>query len=128
MDFDINELIINTLRPLRIPVFFVAGKEHNFPFIVFNVTSERGVEYWEDEEKVTRYRITFNIFAKGNFFSIKKQLMKLLKEAGFMKFDVPACLYLEDVEVYNQPLEYNYEFIDTTGMCGRPVDKRCGNC
>ena len=54
-------------------------------------------------------------------------LQKLLKEAGFMKYDVPACIYLEDVEVYNQPLQYNYEYIDTKGMCGRTVN-RCGKC
>lgn len=127
MDFDINKLIVETLKPLDVPVYFVAGKENRFPFIVFNVTSERGVAYWEDEERVTRYGVTFNIFSKGNYFEIKRNLQKLLKEAGFMKFDVPACFYLEDVEVYNQPLEYNYEYIDTTGMCGKTVN-RCGKC
>lgn len=127
MDFDINALIVETLKPLDVPVLFVAGKETRFPFVVFNITSEKGIEYWEDEEKITRYRITFNIFSKGNYFEVRKNLQKLLKEAGFGKSDIPACIYLEDVEVYNQPLEYVYDYIDTRGMCGRTVN-RCGKC
>lgn len=109
MDFDMNAYIVKVLKPLRVPVFFVAGKENNFPFVVFNVTSERGEYYWEDEEQVTEYRVTLNIFAKGNYTKIKKDIERLLLQAGFGRYDIPACIYLEDIEVYNQPMEFVYK-------------------
>lgn len=107
-EFSINQLVMKTLKSLDIPVYFVAGKENKFPFVVFNVTSERGNLWWEDEEQVTKYSVTINILAKGNYEIYKKQILKLMKEAGFDRYDIPACVYLEDTEVYNQPLEFNY--------------------
>lgn len=107
-DFDINELIVTTLKPLGIPVYFTARKENNLPIVVFNVVGERGTEFWDDEEQVVKYKVTLNIFSKGNFMNYKKQIKKLMREAGFKRTDIPECIYLEDIEVFNQPLFFEY--------------------
>ena len=103
-EFDIHKLIVKTLKPLGIPVYFSSRKENNFPFVMFNTTGERGDEFWDDGEQVTQYRICLNIFSKGNFIKIKNQIQKLMKEAGFCRTDIPATIYYEDIDVYNQPM------------------------
>lgn len=107
-EFDIQEFVFETLKPLDIPVFFTARKESKLPLVVFNITGETGYEYWDDEETTTKYRISINIFSKGNYIKYKKQIKQLMKDAGFKRTDIPECQYQEDVEIFNQPMFFEY--------------------
>lgn len=104
MEFDINKYVLETLKPLDIPVFFVSRKETNLPLVVFNVTSEKSFEFWDDEETMIVYKVTVNIFSKGNYIEHKNKIKNLMKQAGFKRTDIPECIYHEDVGVYNQPM------------------------
>ena len=33
-------------------------------------------------------------------------------QAGFIKDDIPVAIYLEDIDVYNQPMSYNYFYVE----------------
>ena len=112
-EFDINSLILKTLEPIGVPVYFAARKEEKLPLILFNVTGERGVEFLDDEETIIRYKISVNIFSRGNYLPIKKQVMKRMKDAGFIRTDVPSCIYEESVDLYNQPIFFNFYKIFT---------------
>ena len=107
-EFDIHQFVFDTLKPLDIPVFFTARKEAKLPLVVFNVTGERGYEYWDDEETTTKYRISINIFSKGNYIKYKNQIKQLMKNAGFKRTDIPECQYQPDSEIYNQPMFFEY--------------------
>lgn len=107
-EFDIMEYVLETLKPLDIPVFFTARKENKLPIVVFNVTGETGYEYWDDEEQVTKYRIAINIFSRGNYIKYKKQIKQLMKKAGFKRTDIPECIYQEDVGIFNQPMFFEF--------------------
>lgn len=107
-DFNIHEYIMATLKPLTIPVFFTARKEAQLPLAVFNVTSEQGVEYWDDEEQLVRYKVCINIFSRGNYLQYQKEIIKLMKNAGFKRTDVTECVYQPDSDIYNQPLFFQY--------------------
>lgn len=104
MDFDINAYVLNTLKPLDIPVYFVARKETSLPVVIFNVTSERSMEYWDDEERLIKYNVTINIFSRGNYIKYKKQIKELMSKAGFKRTNIPECIYQEDSDIYNQPM------------------------
>lgn len=104
MDFDINAYVLNTLKPLDIPVYFVARKETSLPVVIFNVTSERSMEYWDDEERLIKYNVTINIFSRGNYIKYKKQIKELMNKAGFKRTNIPECIYQEDSDIYNQPM------------------------
>lgn len=107
-EFDILKHTFKTLKPLDIPVFFASKKEVKPPLVVFNINSEKGYMFWENDEQVTVYKITVNIFARENFVGYKNQIMKLMKEAGYIRTDVPSCTYLEDIDLYNQPIIFKY--------------------
>ena len=107
-EFNINQYILETLKPLDIPVFFSARKESNLPLVVYNVTGERSLECWDDEEQLVKYKVTLNIFSKGNYIQYKNQIKKLMKNAGFKRTDIPECIYHPDIEVFNQPMFFEY--------------------
>jgi len=105
---DLNKLILQTLKPIDIPVYYIARKEVNPPLILFNVTGETGIEFSDDEEKVIRYRITINLFSKNNFMEQKRQIIKLMTQAGFIRNDVQVCDYIEELDVYNLPILFTF--------------------
>lgn len=107
-EFDLQQLVLETLQPIGIPVYFVSRKEVNPPLIVFNIVGERGKEFWDDEETVTQYKVTINIFARGNYLPYKNEVKKRMKEAGFIRTDIPECIYQEDIELFNQPMFFSY--------------------
>lgn len=108
MDFDINSYVLNTLKPLDIPVYFVSRKEVSLPLVVFNVTGERSLEYWDDEEQSIKYKVSINIFSRGNYIKYKNQIKDLMKKAGFKRTDIPECIYQEDADIFNQPMFFEY--------------------
>ena len=76
-DFNIQQLILETLQPIGIPVYFVSRKEVNPPLILFSVVGERGREFWDNKETVTEYKVTINIFSRGNFLPYKNEVKKI---------------------------------------------------
>lgn len=107
-NFDIVKHTFSTLNKLDVPVYFMSKKEIKPPMVLFNITSERGDCFWEDEEQVIKYKIIVNIFSRENFFALKNQIVKIMREAGFIRTDIPSCLYLEDIDMYNQPINFVY--------------------
>lgn len=104
VEFDINSYVLETLKPLDIPVYFVSRKEVTPPLVIFNTTGERGVKFWDDEEMMVKYKVSINIFSRDNFIPYKKQILDLMKKAGFKRTDIPECIYQEDSDLYNQPM------------------------
>lgn len=106
--FDINKAVKEALIPLDIPVYFGSRKECKLPCVLFNITSEKGDTFWEDEETVTKYKVTINIFSKGNFIPYKNKIKELMQEKGFIRDSIPECIYQEDVEIFNQPMFFSF--------------------
>ena len=101
---------MKTLSPLDVEVCFLEREDDGtFPFVVFNV-SETPLYFSDDEEEVTFYMITINIFSKPeyNFESLKLEILKLMKDAGFRKTKIPNAEFLESENVYNQPMGFSY--------------------
>lgn len=107
-DFDMQQYVMETLKPLDVPVYYVARKEAKLPLVVFNVTHEKSHSYWDDEETAIKYNVMINIFSRGNFVPIKNKIVELMKANGFKRYAITECIYQEDLEIYNQPLEFSY--------------------
>ena len=107
---DMQKYVFDTLKDIGIPVSFVARGESHLPLIVFNVTQEKGDMFWDDEETVVRYYIMINIFSRTNFTNIKKEVVDRMLKAGFIKREIPATIYMEDTEIYNQPMSFSYYY------------------
>lgn len=106
--FDIKTKVSNVLKEVGLPFGFVSKDGGQTPFIVYNINSNKGYKFYDDEEKVTHYKITINIFSVGDFTEIFNKVEELMIQDGFVKDYYPACIYIENMDIYNQPMFFNY--------------------
>ena len=107
---DMQKYVYDTLKDIGVPISFVSRGESTFPLVVFNITQEKGNLFWDDKETGIKYGVMINIFSRGNFVQLKQEIMNKMLRAGFIRREVPATIYLEDTEVFNQPMAFDYYF------------------
>ncbi|MBP3905747.1 MAG: hypothetical protein J6D47_05960 [Peptostreptococcaceae bacterium] len=105
---DIKDKVCDVLEEIGVPYGFVSKDEGDQQFIVYNINSEKAFKYFEDEEGITQYKITLNIFSVYDYTELKNKIDKKMKEHGFKKDYYPACIYIENMRIYNQPMYFNY--------------------
>jgi hypothetical protein len=105
---DMQRYLTQVLSEVGVPISFVARGEGRLPMIVYNITSEKGNGFWDNEEQIVKYSISVNIFSSGNYIDIKNKILEVMKDAGFIRTEVAECIYQEDVGMYNQPIFFDY--------------------
>ena len=103
----IHKLIMDTLRPLNVPVSFqkYSGKED--PYITFHEYIETGEEYEDDEEVFTGHYVQVDIWSKSDYSSLVKATKSLLKIEGFKRLD-EADLYEKNTGLYHKGIRFFY--------------------
>lgn len=103
-----NKLIIETLSPLGLPIFFIEqGENNSYPQIVFNIR-ENPWTFSDDKEEGIRYDINMSLLSKGDFLETKKQIENLMVEAGFIKGRNSYPEYVPSLECYAILLRFSY--------------------
>ena len=96
-----NKLIIDTLKPLNIPVSFQTYSGTAPIYITFFEYLAQGESYCDDEEKVEGHYLQIDVWSKGNYNSIVKQTKELLRNAGFRR-TFETELFEEDTKIYHK--------------------------
>lgn len=104
----INNLIINTLKPLGIPVGFQKYSGSQDTYITFFCYNERGRVFADDEEIRTGFSVQVDIWSKGNYIEIVRRTRKLLEDVGFKRTSA-ADLYESDTGIYHKGMRFSYE-------------------
>lgn len=103
---DLNNLIINTLEPLSIPVLYGwYDKNIKDTHITFYEYLENDEDYADDEATSTEHYIQLDIWSKGNTKELKKQVKLLLKEVGF-RFQEGQDFFETDTEIYHIAMRF----------------------
>lgn len=103
----INQLVINALSGLNVPVNFQTYEGTAQTYITFFCYLENGELYADDIQQGTAYYIQVDVWSKGNYSTIVKQVKSAMKQAGF-SFLSAYDLYEEDVKVYHKVLRFYY--------------------
>lgn len=103
----INKLIINTLKPLSVPVCFqkYTGKANTY--ITFHEYIESGEFFEEDEEVFTGHYIQVDVWSKDDYTVLAKSIKDLLQTVGFKRLD-EADLYEKDTDLYHKGIRFFY--------------------
>ena len=110
-----NKLIIETLSPLGLPIFFIEqGENNSYPQIVFNVR-ESAWTFSDDEEDGQKYDINMSLLSKGDFLEVKKQIENLMVEAGFKKGRGNYPEYVKTLDCYATLLRFSYYKTENKG-------------
>lgn len=103
----ISQLILDTLKPLNVPVAFLKYKGKENTYIIFQEYLQQGEGFSEDMEEITGHYIQLNIFSKGNYNSLVKKVKELLGNAGFKRLN-ENDLYENDTELRNHIIRFYY--------------------
>lgn len=108
-----EKYLLELLESFDIETYFITRKNSSqAPCIVYNFI-ESPKAYSDDDEELTEYEVFFHIYAGDDIIDIKKRLMKLLKENGFQKKPTSIPIYMDDLECYEQVLQYSKIFENT---------------
>ncbi|MEX3621864.1 hypothetical protein [Viridibacillus arvi] len=104
----LNKLIIDTLKPTGVPVAFFTYSGVATTYITFFQYNEMGVVFAEDSEQETRHSIQIDVWSKGNYVDVVKQVKKLLKEQGFSR-KTAHDLFEDDTKIFHKVLQFYYD-------------------
>lgn len=103
----VNKLIMDTLEPLNVPVSSGVYNQTADTYIVFLEYDQSGALFADDEEKKTGHLFQVDVFSKGNYLKLVKELKKLLKKEGFRrKFETET--YEEEMKRFRKTLRFTY--------------------
>lgn len=103
----LNKLIKDTLEPLNVPVSFGVYNQTADTYIVFLEYNQGGALFADDEEKQTEHIFQVDVFSKGNYLDLVKELKNLLKGIGFRRiFETET--YEEEMKRFRKILRFAY--------------------
>lgn len=107
--YNVRKKVSDVLKEVGLPYGYVSKDEGNEQFIAYNIHSNKAYLYYDDEEQVTQYKITINIFSVYDFTEVQQKVEQLMLAAGFSKDYYPACIAIDNMDgMYNQPMFFNY--------------------
>jgi len=104
----LNKLIKETLEPLGVPVSFANYNNTADTYIVFLEYNQAPRINADDEELITKHFLQVDVFSKGNFLDLVKQLKKRMKAVGFARM-FESETYDEDMKMFRKIIRFNYE-------------------
>lgn len=103
----INSLIINTLKPVGVPVEFHKYDNITPPYITFFEYNQNAALRGDDKELVTGHYIHVDIFAKYNYKTIVKQVKELMINVGFER-TFETEIYEDGADYYHKVIRFSY--------------------
>ncbi|WP_426857016.1 tail completion protein gp17 [Bacillus infantis] len=105
-------MIINTLKPSGVPVKFqdlteTEKKSNPESYITFFEYNQRSAANADDEEALTNHYIQVDVWSKGDYTNLVKQVKNSLKSVGFNR-TFETELYEPDTKTYHKVIRLNY--------------------
>lgn len=102
-----NKLIVDTLKPLNVPVSFATYNQTVDTYVVFLEYNQMSAMQADDDEYRTVHYFQVDIFSKGNYGTLTKQVKSLMKQAGFKRM-FESETYEEDMKKFRKILRFSY--------------------
>lgn len=103
----LNSLIINTLEPTGVPVEFQDYSGSANTYITFFEYNQMSALNADDEEKKTSHSIQVDVWSKGNYLALVKQVKQLMNQAGFRR-NYETEFYEKETKIFHKVLRFSY--------------------
>lgn len=105
---NLDKLIMDTLKPLGVPVAKARYNQTADTYIVFIEYNQAPRINADDKELISKHFFQVDIFSSGNYNQLVKDVKKRMKEVGFGRM-FESETYDEDMNKYRKILRFNYE-------------------
>ena len=107
----INELIINTLKPLNISITAIQNSIKDLDKYIILIPLYDGFDVYADNKPTIEIQeVQLAIYCKGNYLALKKQITMLLIDAGFIITNRKYIEYEEDTKLHHYIIDVAMEF------------------
>lgn len=96
----------------KIPISYQQYKGKSTTYLTYYTYYEEPIEFSDDEVGLECAYGTIDIFCKGNFKKVLKEVKKILKNNGFTVTDVGPEDYESDTGFYHVPVNFYLEGLD----------------
>jgi hypothetical protein len=108
----LNKLILNTLKPLGIPIGFHTldseqEKLHPTTYITFFEYNQNSALNADDMETKTKQSVQIDVWSKGDYTSLVQQIKDSLLDQGFRR-TTENELYEPDTKIYHKVIRFNF--------------------
>jgi hypothetical protein len=103
----INKLIIESLRPLNIPVTFQKYTGMASEYITFHCYFTQGEAFDDDSESLTGQYIQIDVWTKSDYTKIVNNTRNLLINMGFKRIN-EFDLYENDTKIFHKVMKFFY--------------------
>jgi hypothetical protein len=100
-------LIIDILKPLKVPVAFQKYTGKASTYITFHEYMGRAEGFEDDEEVFTGHHVQVDVWSKKDYTNLVKDIKIKLKDVGFKRLD-EADLYEKDTGLYHKGMRFFY--------------------
>ena len=109
-----NKLIFDIMSSfavdgVEIPVEWLKYKGSSTTYIVFSDLGETPASHSDDECGYSTIQFDFDIYTKGNYLNILKEVKKRLKENGFSWVEDSPTMFEEDTGLYHKTTTWEKE-------------------
>lgn len=102
-----NNLILETLKPLNVPVSFQKYSGKAKEYITFHEYFGTGESYEDDLETLTGHYIQVDVWSKNDYTKLVNDVRQMLILNGFKRLN-EIDLYEEDTGIYHKGLKFLY--------------------
>lgn len=100
--------VSDVLKPTGVKVKKLHYDGKADPYIVWTVYNENGKAFAEDKEIETGYYVQVDIYTKGDFDDLYKQVLKLMTSAGFSR-TFASETYENDTKLNRKIIRFEYD-------------------
>lgn len=104
----LNKLIMETLKPLGVPVAFANYNQTADTYIVFIEYNQAPKLNADDKEIITKHFFQVDVFSKENYLQLVEELKERMKQAGFSRM-FESEIYEEEMKMFRKILRFNYD-------------------
>lgn len=103
----INKLIMDTLKPLNLPVANLRYAGTASTYITFFTYNEQGEAWAENKEIATGFYMQVDVWSNGDFTALVEQAKTLLEGAGLSR-TYATEMFEVDTKIYHKVLRFVY--------------------
>jgi len=102
-----NKLIMDTLRPIGVPVSFANYNQTADTYIVFLEYNQTSAYNADNQEQYTKHFFQVDVFSSGDYINLVKDVKRRMKQAGFGRM-FESETYDTDMKKYRKILRFSY--------------------
>lgn len=106
---NINPIIEAAFKDFSVPIAFLEYTGKSETYLTYYTWLDKAENFADDESHASVVYCTVDIYSRGNFKNVLKQIKEILKQKGFTWTDNGPETFEKDTGYFHVPINFYYE-------------------